>query len=137
MKQGDPVALRAATRALSPILLLVGAGALARDEAGADFAAGVLFALAFVAHALIGPRRATLFIADGKVPPTLIDALKSDGIDIAPYGQVTAALSALPPDAIVCDIVYTPRRTALLHAAAARGTGRSARRSACSSSPTR
>ncbi len=53
MKQGDPVALRAATRALSPILFLVGAGALARDEAGADFAAGVLFALAFVAHALI------------------------------------------------------------------------------------
>ena len=30
-------------------------------------------------------------------------------------------LSALPPDAIVCDIVYTPRRTALLHAAAERG----------------
>lgn len=30
-------------------------------------------------------------------------------------------LSALPTDAIVCDIVYTPRRTALLHAAASRG----------------
>ena len=64
----------------------------------------------FVAHALIGPRRATLFIADGKVPPTLIDALKSDSIDIAPYGQVTAALSALPPDAA---LLLDPRRVTL------------------------
>lgn len=30
-------------------------------------------------------------------------------------------LRKLPPEAVVCDIVYTPRRTALLEAAAARG----------------
>lgn len=37
------------------------------------------------------------------------------------HAPLDLRLDALPADAIVCDIVYAPRRTPLLHAAAARG----------------
>ena len=50
----------------------------------------------FLAHMLIGPDRATLFITPGKIPPALAARLSSDGIDLAPYGEVTRALKELP-----------------------------------------
>lgn len=50
----------------------------------------------FVAHALIGRERATLFLDAQKLPPALVDALRADGVHIAPYASVRAALAALP-----------------------------------------
>jgi Xaa-Pro aminopeptidase len=64
----------------------------------------------FVAHALIGPKQATLFVADGKVPPALRDLLAQDGVTLAPYEQAAAALAALAADAV---LLLDPRRVTL------------------------
>ena len=64
----------------------------------------------FIAHALIGPQRATLFVADGKVSPALRDALVADGVDLAPYHQAADALVALPVDA---SLLLDTRRVTL------------------------
>ncbi len=64
----------------------------------------------FIAHALIGPERTTLFIADGKIPDTLRTALASDGVDLSPYEQTATALATLPRDAAV---LLDPRRVTL------------------------
>ena len=61
----------------------------------------------FLAHALIDPVRATLFVAEGKVPPALRAALAEQGVDLAPYGGFAAALAALAPDSAV---LLDPRR---------------------------
>ncbi|CAN0618204.1 Xaa-Pro aminopeptidase [Burkholderia multivorans] len=61
----------------------------------------------FVAHALIGLDRATLFVADGKVPPALAAALARDGVDVRPYGAARGALGALPDGA---TLLIDPRR---------------------------
>ncbi|HAT31562.1 MAG TPA: Xaa-Pro aminopeptidase, partial [Janthinobacterium sp.] len=64
----------------------------------------------FLAHALIGPARATLFVAEGKIDPALRATLAADGVDLAPYGSAPAALAALalanPPARVLLD----PRR---------------------------
>jgi len=64
----------------------------------------------FIAHVLIGPKRATLFIADGKVPQAVRAALAADGVDLAPYEQTASALAALPTDA---PLLLDPRRVTL------------------------
>jgi Xaa-Pro aminopeptidase len=64
----------------------------------------------FIAHALIGAERATLFVADGKVPAALRDILALDGVDVAPYAQATAALAALPG---ASGLLIDPRRITL------------------------
>jgi Xaa-Pro aminopeptidase len=61
----------------------------------------------FVAHALIGLERATLFVVEGKVPVALADALARDGIRVEPYAQAAAALAALPAGA---TLLIDPRR---------------------------
>ena len=61
----------------------------------------------FVSHALIGPERATLFVADGKVAPQLRATLEAQGVDVAPYERFTAALAGLPSDA---SLLLDPRR---------------------------
>ncbi|WP_179403141.1 aminopeptidase P family protein [Burkholderia guangdongensis] len=61
----------------------------------------------FVAHALIGAERATLFVADGKVPPALAASLAQDGVDVRPYDAARAALAALPDGA---TLLIDPRR---------------------------
>ena len=61
----------------------------------------------FVAHALIGPDDATLFVADGKVPEALAQSLARDGVRIAPYARAAAALAALPAGAA---LLVDPRR---------------------------
>jgi len=61
----------------------------------------------FVAHALIGLEAATLFVAEGKVPPALAAALARDGVQVAPYPQAAAALAALPAGA---TLLVDPRR---------------------------
>jgi Xaa-Pro aminopeptidase len=61
----------------------------------------------FVGHALIGMERATLFIAEGKVPPKLADALEGEGIDLKPYDWAPAALGRLPANA---TLLVDPKR---------------------------
>ncbi len=64
----------------------------------------------FVAHALIGLERATLFVADGKIPADLAAILRADGVDLAPYEQAASALARLRRPA---RILLDPRRITL------------------------
>jgi Xaa-Pro aminopeptidase len=69
----------------------------------------------FLAHALIGPQRATLFVADAKVPADVAARLRADGVELAPYGQAEAALAQL--DAAQVLLVDPRRITAGMRAA--------------------
>ena len=64
----------------------------------------------FIAHALIEPDAATLFIGDGKVPPVIRAALEKDGVAIASYDAARAALGALKADRV---LLLDPRRMTL------------------------
>lgn len=64
----------------------------------------------FVAHALIGPERATLYLADGKVPDAVLQALSRDKVDIASYHQAPGALANLAEN--TC-LLLDPRRVTL------------------------
>ncbi len=73
----------------------------------------------FLAHALIGMQRATLFVPEGKVSPALRATLAADGVDLAPYAQAATAMAALPAGA---TLLLDPRRmTYGLHQAIAPG----------------
>ncbi len=72
--------------------------------------ADVSFNPVFVAHLLLGLEGATLFIAEGKCPAALRDALSADGVQLAPYAQAPAALAALPAGSTV---LIDPRRTTI------------------------
>lgn len=61
----------------------------------------------FLAHALVGPERATLFVADGKVASALRATLESEGVDVAAYDRAAAALAALPAGT---TLLLDPRR---------------------------
>ncbi|MBB5420180.1 aminopeptidase P family protein [Paraburkholderia atlantica] len=61
----------------------------------------------FVAHALTGVDRVSLFIADGKVSPALADVLARDGISVEPYAKAADALAALPAGS---TLLIDPRR---------------------------
>jgi Xaa-Pro aminopeptidase len=61
----------------------------------------------FLAHALIDPVGATLFVADGKLPPALQATLRKQGVLLAPYGEFAPTLAALAPDGAV---LLDPRR---------------------------
>jgi len=69
--------------------------------------ADVNFNPVFVAHAMIGADRATLFVADGKVSPALAASLAQDGVDVRAYDAARAALAALPDGA---TLFIDPRR---------------------------
>ncbi|KVT95264.1 peptidase M24 [Burkholderia ubonensis] len=69
--------------------------------------ADVSFNPVFVAHALIGTERATLFVAGGKVSPALAASLAQDGVDVRAYDAARAALAALPDGA---TLLIDPRR---------------------------
>ncbi len=61
----------------------------------------------FMAHLLLSPTGATLFMGPGKAPPALAAALAADGVQIAPYEQAGAALARLAAgDTLLLD----PRR---------------------------
>ena len=64
----------------------------------------------FVAHALIEPDSATLFIGDGKVPADLRATLAADGVRIASYDDARPALGALSADRV---LLLDPRRITL------------------------
>lgn len=61
----------------------------------------------FLAHALVGPQHATLFVAEGKVPADVRARLLADGVRIAPYADAAAALAALAPGS---TLLVDPRR---------------------------
>lgn len=61
----------------------------------------------FLAHALIGPDQATLFVAAGKIDAPLAAALGADGVKLAPYADAPTALAALPADAA---LLLDPKR---------------------------
>lgn len=61
----------------------------------------------FLAHALIGPDQATLFVAAGKIDAPLASALGADGVKLAPYADAPTALAALPADAA---LLLDPKR---------------------------
>ena len=61
----------------------------------------------FLAHALVGPQGATLFVADGKVGPELRTRLMADAVEVAPYHEAGAALADLDPVAV---LLLDPRR---------------------------
>jgi Xaa-Pro aminopeptidase len=69
--------------------------------------ADVAYNPVFIAHALIDEKNATLFILDGKIGPDLRARLALDGIVLAPYGGVGAALAALAAPA---RLLVDPRR---------------------------
>ncbi|MBC7514064.1 MAG: aminopeptidase P family protein, partial [Herminiimonas sp.] len=72
--------------------------------------ADVSFNPIFVAHALIGLDTATLYVADGKVPPPVAAALAADGVTLAVYAQAPAALAQLVADT---RLLIDPRRITL------------------------
>jgi Xaa-Pro aminopeptidase len=61
----------------------------------------------FLAHALIGPQGATLFVADGKISPELRLRLMADGVEVAAYAEAEQALAELSSDAV---LLVDPRR---------------------------
>jgi len=69
--------------------------------------ADVSFNPVFVAHALVEPGRATLFVADGKVSGALRTRLEQDGVRVAPYQDAAAALNAIEAGSA---LLLDPRR---------------------------
>jgi len=70
----------------------------------------VSFNPVFVAHALLADQRTTLFVAEGKIPAALQEALADDGVMLAPYAQAKSALGRLRPGA---RLLIDPRRITL------------------------
>ena len=72
--------------------------------------ADVSFNPIFVGHALVGMQRATLYLADGKVPEAVHTALAADGVEVASYDLAPAALASLPAGT---RLLLDPRRITL------------------------
>ena len=72
--------------------------------------ADVSFNPVFIAHLLVGPDAATLFVAEAKVDAALRATLARDGVRLAPYEQAGAALAALPEAAV---LLLDPKRVTL------------------------
>ncbi len=63
--------------------------------------ADVDFNPVFLAHALIEPDRARLFVGEGKIDSALRARLAADGIELAPYDTAAGALRTLAADAVL------------------------------------
>ena len=61
----------------------------------------------FLAHLLVGPQQATLYVGAGKVSDALRQRLIDQGLSVADYAQVAQDLSALPADAA---LLLDPKR---------------------------
>jgi Xaa-Pro aminopeptidase len=64
----------------------------------------------FLAHALLGPGGATLFVDAAKVPAEVQQALAADGVTLGAYAEAGPALAALPAGA---TLWVDPRRITL------------------------
>jgi Xaa-Pro aminopeptidase len=69
--------------------------------------ADVNFNPVFLAHALVEPQGATLFIGPGKVPEDVAQRLAGDGVQLADYDAAAGALAALKADTA---LLVDPRR---------------------------
>ncbi len=67
----------------------------------------VSFNPVFLAHALITPDRATLFVGDAKVPADVRAALQADGVHLARYDDAAGALASL---GAATTLLIDPRR---------------------------
>lgn len=74
----------------------------------------------FLAHLLLGPDAATLFVPAGKIDADLERALAADGVRLAPYAGAAAAVEALPAGAA---LLVDPKRTTLGFVARAEARG--------------
>jgi len=72
--------------------------------------ADVAYNPVFLGHILVDDARATLFVGAGKVDAALARALAADGVALAPYDDIAAALAALPESA---RLLVDPKRTTL------------------------
>ena len=72
--------------------------------------ADVAYNPVFLGHVLLDDARATLFVGAGKVDAALAQALAADGVALAQYDDVAAALAALPASA---RLLVDPKRTTL------------------------
>ncbi|MBN8486729.1 MAG: aminopeptidase P family protein [Burkholderiales bacterium] len=63
-----------------------------------------------LAHLLIGPTDATLFVGPGKVGAELAARLASEGLHLADYAQAAATVARLPADAV---LLLDPKRVTL------------------------
>jgi Xaa-Pro aminopeptidase len=70
----------------------------------------VSFNPVFLAHLMIDPQGAQLYIGEGKVDAALRARLAADGVHLKPYGAAPAALAALPADA---TLLIDPKRITL------------------------
>src|SRR6267154_3960828 len=61
----------------------------------------------FVAHLLVGPAGATLFVSEGKVPAPLQARLAADGVQLASYQDLGVQLGRLPAGSV---LLVDPRR---------------------------
>ena len=61
----------------------------------------------FVAHAVIGPKEAVLFIDPAKVPEDVHQELQRDGVQVQPYTAITEYLSRLP---VRSAVLIDPKR---------------------------
>jgi Xaa-Pro aminopeptidase len=120
---GDPVFEHVAPYAVTTRTAKLAETRAAMDKLGADRhfistlddiawlfnlrGADVSFNPVFLAHALVEPEHATLFVADGKVAPELAERLLEDNVRIAPYDQAERALAALAPASV---LLVDPRR---------------------------
>ncbi len=55
----------------------------------------------FLAHLLVAPEQATLFISEGKVDAALAERVAADGVRLAAYAEAERALSTLPEGAVL------------------------------------
>jgi Xaa-Pro aminopeptidase len=72
--------------------------------------ADVSFNPVFIAHLLVGAGAATLFVERAKVDAELAARLRADGVEVAAYAEIAAALAALPAQA---TLLVDPKRTTL------------------------
>ncbi len=72
--------------------------------------ADVTYNPVFLAHLLITLTGATMFVGAGKIDATLAAVLAADGITLAPYADVVAALAALPAAGNASVLLIDPRR---------------------------
>jgi Xaa-Pro aminopeptidase len=69
--------------------------------------ADVTYNPVFLAHALIGPQGATLFIGDAKIDHALRMRLMADGVEVASYDDAESSLAQLDSGAV---LLLDPRR---------------------------
>ncbi|QYF95131.1 aminopeptidase P family protein [Massilia sp. PAMC28688] len=69
--------------------------------------ADVTYNPVFLAHALIGPQGATVFVGESKIGPELRQRLMADGVEVATYGDAAPTLSSLGAGTV---LLIDPRR---------------------------